>query len=151
MGIARRLTELVCELPDQALLRVLVLPPAADLRAVADAPVRDVVERDLHHELRPQRHPLELTLVVPAARIAHPALAGLVGGEPARQRPLLGRLEAGGVADDAELAGLVVEAEDQGAERVLLLPRPPAHHDRVDGPHALDLRHPDALAGAVRG
>ena len=85
-------------------LRVLVVAPAAHLRAVADAVVGDVVERDLDDELGPQRDPLELALVVPAARVAHAALAGLVGREPRRQLALLGRLEAGGVADDAQLA-----------------------------------------------
>ena len=55
----------------------------------------------------------------------------------------------GGVADDAQLAGLVVQAEDERADRALLLARAPADDDRVDRADALDLVHADALAGAV--
>ena len=56
----------------------LVLAPALHLRAVADAPVGDVVERDLDDQLGPQRHPLEVAALAPAARFAAAALAGLV-------------------------------------------------------------------------
>src|SRR5829696_9382046 len=136
------------ELRDGALARSLVVAPAAQLRAVADAVVRDVVERDLDDQLRPQRDPLELALAVPPARVAHAALARLIRRERPRQLPLLLGLEAGGVADDAELAGVVVEAEDQRADRPLLLAGAPADDDRVDRADALDLHHPDALAGA---
>ena len=45
---------------------------------------------------------------------------------------------------------VVVEAEDQRADGVLLLAGAPAHHDRVDRAHALDLRHALALARQVR-
>ena len=61
---------------------------------------------------------------------------------------LLGR-EAARVADLAQTAVLAVEAEDERADRVLGLARPPAEDDRVDRPDALDLDHPDALAGLV--
>ncbi len=56
----------------------------------------------------------------------------------------------GGVADGPQLARVVVEAQDQRADRALLLARPPAHHDRVDRADALDLAHAHALAGRVR-
>ena len=53
------------------------------------------------------------------------------------------------VADLAELAALVVEAEDQRADRALRLAGAPAHDDGVDRAHALDLDHADALARLV--
>jgi hypothetical protein len=55
------------------------------------------------------------------------------------------------VADRSQPAVVVVEPEDQGADGVLLLAGAPAHHDGVDRADALDLRHADALAGAVAG
>src|SRR5690242_11175845 len=125
-----------------ALPRVLVLPPAAELRAVPDAVVGDVVERDLDHQLGAQLDPLELALGGPAAGVAAAALAGLVRGELGRQLALLGGVEARAVADRARVVGPVVEAEDERADRALLLAGPPAHHDGVDRAHALDLAHP---------
>src|SRR5215210_8471011 len=116
---------------------------------MADAVVRDVVERDLDDQLGPELDPLELALVVPAARIAHAALPGLVGRQPRGQLALLGGLEAGRVADHAQVPLIVVEAEDQRAERALLLAGAPADDHGVDRPDALDLHHADALAGAV--
>ena len=62
---------------------------------------------------------------------------------------LLGGLEAGGVADDAELAVFVGEGEDERADGALLLAGAPADDDRVDRADALDLGHADALAGLV--
>src|SRR5215216_5398064 len=141
------LQELVCP----AVLRFLVVAPAADLRPVADPVVGDVVEGDLDHQLGAQLDPLELALAAPAARIAHAALAGLVGREPRRQLALLGCLEAGRVPDDAQVPVVVVEPDDERADRALLLPRAPPDDDRVDRAHALDLHHPDALARAVAG
>ena len=52
--------------------------------------------------------PLELASRVPAARVAAAALAGLVGSEERRQLAFLLRLEAGGVADDLQLAAVVI-------------------------------------------
>src|SRR5206468_1494216 len=85
----------------------------------------------------------------PAARVAAPALAGLVRRELGRQLALLLRVEARAVADRPRVVGTVVEAEDERADRPLLLAGPPAHNDRVDRAHALDLAHPDPLARAV--
>src|SRR5260370_40748881 len=62
---------------EAALLGPLVLPPAQDPRAVADAPSADMVERHFDHQLGTQLDPLELLLVLPPARIALPPLAGL--------------------------------------------------------------------------
>ena len=76
------------QLVEQALARRLVLAPAEDLRAVADPPVARVVVADLDDQLGPQRDPLELALGLPAARLAAAALAGLVGGQLARERAL---------------------------------------------------------------
>src|SRR4051812_3790575 len=92
----------------QAVFRRLVVAPADDLGAVADAVVGGVVEGDLDDELGAGLDPFELALVVPAGGVAHAALAGLVGGELGGQGALVGGLEARGVADDAQLAVLVV-------------------------------------------
>src|SRR3954454_6996188 len=54
------------------------------------------------------------------------------------------------VADRPELA-LLVEAEDQRADRALVLAGPPAHDDAVDRPHPLYLHHALALAGPIDG
>src|SRR5262249_34514653 len=134
-----------------AVQRSLILAPAEDLGPVADAPAARVIERHLDDQLRTQGDPLELSLALPAARVAVAAVSGFVRGQLADQRALLGRLEPRGVADDVQLSGIVVQAEDQRADRVGLLARPPAGHDRVDRPHALDLHHAGALAGAVGG
>jgi hypothetical protein len=48
-----------------------------------------VVKPDLDHQLRAQLDPLELLFALPATGIAVATLAGLVLGEPLRQRPLL--------------------------------------------------------------
>ena len=129
----------------------LVVAPAQDLGAVADAAGADVVEADLEHQLGPQRDPLEVTVGRPAAGVGGAALAGLIGRQRVDQLALLLRLQARGVADDAQLALAVVEAEDQRADRALLLARAPADDDGVDRPQALDLDHPLALARQVRG
>src|SRR3954454_22382342 len=91
----------------------LVVAPAQHFRVVADAPVAHVVERDLDHELRPQRDPLEVAPLRPARRLAGPALAGLVRRQLGRQLALLLGREAGRVADLAQLALGAVEAEDE--------------------------------------
>src|ERR687897_2678166 len=96
---------LALELLDPAVGRVLVVAPARDLGAVADAVVARVVEGDLDHELRPQLDPLEVAVVGPAARVAHAALAGLVGLELLDQLALAFRAQARGVPDRAQLTG----------------------------------------------
>src|SRR4051794_9265479 len=138
------------ELVRAAVGRRLVVAPAQDLGAVADAVVGGVVERHLDHELRAQLDPLELALVVPATRVAVAALPGLVRRELGRQLALLLDVEAGRVADRAQLAVGLVKAEDQRADRALLLARAPAHDHGVDRAHALDLAHAHALARAIR-
>ena len=87
------------QLVDRALRGRLVVAPAHDLRAVADAPVADVVVDDLDDELRPQRDPFELAVGGPAARIAAAALAGLVRCELGDQLALRGGRERRGVPD----------------------------------------------------
>src|SRR3954447_4959504 len=81
-------------------------------------------------------------------RLPHAAPARLVPGEAPRQLALLGGAEARRVAHLVEPV-VVVQAEDERADRALLLARPPAHDHGVDRPHALDLHHADALARAV--
>src|SRR6185312_9883937 len=148
-GRVRR--RLAGELVDGAVLGVLVLAPAVELGPVADAPGGDVVEADLDHELGAQLDPLEVAPLAPAAGLARAALAGLVGRELLDQVALLLSLQARAVPDHAQVAALVVEAEDERADRALLLARAPAAHDRVDRAHTLDLHHPRPLAGAVGG
>ena len=53
------------------------------------------------------------------------------------------------MADDAQVAVVVVQGEDERADGALLLARAPADDDGVDRAHALDLGHADALAGLV--
>src|SRR5918994_7306524 len=140
---------LALELLDPAVGRGLVVAPARDLGAVADPVVAGVIGGDLDDELRPQRDPLEVAVAGPAARVAHAALSGLVWRELLDQLALALGAQARGVADGAQLAALVVEAEDQRADGVRLLAGAPADDDRVDRPHALDLRHALALPGQV--
>ena len=113
-AIERELLQLI----DRALARRLVLAPAHDLRAVADAPVADVVVADLDDELGAQRDPLEVAVGGPAARLAAAALAGLVGRELAEQLALARGGEGRAVADGAQAAVGLVEAEDQRADGV---------------------------------
>src|SRR5205814_3137940 len=123
--------------------------PALELRPVPDAIPGDVVEVDLAYELGSQPLPHELLVRLPAARLAGAALPRPIGLEEAEQLPLLLRREARRVADHVQLVGVVVQAEDERADRALLLAHPERHDDRVGRPHALDLQHADALAGAV--
>src|SRR5262249_29153725 len=113
------------ELVQRALAGLLVVAEAQDLRPVADPPTAHVVEGHLDDQLRAQLDPLELAPGAPAARLAGAPPAGLEPGEHRRKLALLLRAEAGAVADDVELAGLVVEPEDEGADGPLVLARPP--------------------------
>src|SRR5690606_13449463 len=97
------------QLVDAAVGRRLVVAPAPELGAVADAVAADVVEADLDDEIGPQRDPLQLLLALPAARVAPAALPGCVRREPVDERPLLGRSEPGRVADDPQRPVGVVE------------------------------------------
>src|ERR1044072_4152979 len=63
------------QLLGRALPRRLVVPPAQQLRAVTDAAAAHVVERDLDHQLGPQRDPLQLLVALPAARVGAARLA----------------------------------------------------------------------------
>ncbi len=99
---ARQAGALLVELVHGAGLRGLVLAPALHLRAVADAPVGDVVEGDLDHELGPQGDPFELASLGPAAGLAAAALAGLVRRQEVDELALLLGREAAGVPDLAQ-------------------------------------------------
>src|SRR5215207_1769585 len=147
---AARTDRLLIELVHRARLGRLVVAPALDLGAVADAPVGDVVEGDLDDELGANRDPFELTALRPAARLAAAALARLVRSEEVDELALLLGGEAAGVPDLAQASVLVVEPEDERAHGALGLARAPADHDCVDGAHALDLDHARALSGLVR-
>src|SRR5271154_5754522 len=91
------------QLLERALPRRLVIAPAAQLGAVADAPGGDVVEVDLHDQLRAQRDPFELLAGAPAAGVRGAALPRLVRPQKADQALLLGDAQTGAVPDDAQL------------------------------------------------
>src|SRR5204863_7057109 len=120
-GWARPLLELL----ECALGWLLVLSPAEELGAVADAAGAHVVEAHLDNELGPYGDPLEVAFVCPPAWIARAALAGLIWGELCAKLALLLGLEAGGVPDGPDLAA-VVQPEDEGAHRSVLLAGAPA-------------------------
>ena len=82
-------------------------------------------------------------------RVRRAALAGLVRRQPVDELALLLRAEPARVPDAVDLAVLVVQAEDERADRPLRLAGPPAEDDRVDRPDPLDLHHARALAGLV--
>src|ERR671932_64039 len=92
------------ELLEPAAARVAVVAPAHDLRAVPDAAVAHVVERDPDDELGPQRHPFELAPLRPAARVGRAPLARLVRPKPLHERALLAGAEARRVPNDVQLA-----------------------------------------------
>src|SRR4051794_36024977 len=101
------------QLLHQALARLLVVAPAKEPRAVADAVAGDVVEGDLADELGPQPLPDELLVGLPAARLARALLVGPVGLEDAEQLALLLRGEPRRVAHHVEPAVVVVEPQDE--------------------------------------
>src|SRR5215213_386791 len=98
------------QLLHRALARRLVLAPALQLRAMADAPAADVVEGDLDDQLGPQRDPLQLLVALPAARVGTAALAARIHAESVDQLASLRRLQPGRVAHGPQLAVLVIEA-----------------------------------------
>src|SRR6185312_4971536 len=104
---ARGRPALSAQLCESAIARILVLAPAPQLGAVTDAASGDVVEVDLHDELRPQSDPLQIAPGAPAARVGRAALARLVRREEPHQPPLLGRAQARAVPDDAQLRPVV--------------------------------------------
>jgi len=110
-----------------------------------------VIEGDLDDQLGAQLDPFQVLLALPAAGVAVAAGAGLIRRQPVDERAFLGRPQARGVPDDMQLPGGVIQAEDQRADRPLLLAGPVADHDGVDRAHALDLDHPGALARPVGG
>ena len=62
---------------ESTLPRVLVVPEPMEPRPVPDPPRGGMVVPDLDHQLRPQRHPLEVAAAGPAARLGGAALARL--------------------------------------------------------------------------
>src|SRR5271154_2861106 len=91
------------QLIEGALARILVLAPAPQLGAVADAPGGDVVEVDFHDQLGAQGDPLEVLAGAPATGVGAAALSRLEGLEETDQAPLLRRIEAGAMPHDAQL------------------------------------------------
>ena len=69
---------------EQALARIFVVPEPPEPRPVPDPARRSVVVADFDHQLRPQRHPLEVAAAGPAARLGGAALARL---QRCEQRP----------------------------------------------------------------
>ena len=116
-----------------------------------DAAAARLIEADLDDQFRTQLDPLELLLVLPPARIAATTGTGLVLGQPLAQR----RFSAGLMPEQwptiRSCPGLVVEPEDQRADRACLLARAVTGDHRVDRADALDLDHRRALARCVGG
>src|SRR4051794_9893789 len=140
---------LPAQLLERALARVLVLAPAHELRAMADAVARDVVEVDLDYELWPQALPHEFLVGLPATRLAAAALVRPVWLEQRGKLALLLGREAGGVADHVELAGVVVGPEDERTQRALRLAEAEGGDHQIGRANALDLRHAQPLTGLV--
>src|SRR5581483_3801546 len=136
-------------LGEGAVGRRLVVAPADDLGAVADAPAARVVEGDLDDKLGPERHPLHLLLALPAGWVAVAAVTGLVRLQPLEQVLLLRGLDPRGMSDDTQRPFRVVEAQHQRADRPRVLTGPVAGDDAVDRAHALDLHHAGARSGLV--
>src|SRR5215211_2705818 len=134
-----------------AFARVLVVPPAHQLCAVPDALAGDVIERHLYDQLGTKALPHELLLRLPAARLSGAALTRSVGLELPEQLALLLGLESGRVADDVQAAVVVIQPQDQRADRPLLLAEAERRDDRVSRADPLDLHHPLALARLIRG
>src|SRR4051794_4943310 len=114
-----------------AFARVLVVPPAQELRPVSDALAGYVIERHLYNQLRTKALPHELLVRLPPARLPGAALTRSVGLELRQQLALLLRLEPRRMADDVQVTVVVVEPEDQRAERSLLLAEPERGDHRV--------------------
>src|SRR5581483_587571 len=107
---AKGLRALAAHLLKQTVTGRLVLAPAQDPGAVADAPAAHVIECHLDDQLGPQLDPLELLLALPAAGVAVSALAGLVGLELVDERPLLGRPQTRGVTDHVQPPARAIQA-----------------------------------------
>ena len=117
---------------------------------MADPLPGDVVESHLANELGPQSLPYEFLVGLPAARLTGSALVGAIRLQQLDQLPLLARLEAGGVSHHVQLAIVAVQAQDERADRALLLAEAEGGHHRIRRADALDLDHPGALARQVR-
>src|ERR687898_508155 len=114
-------------LAPRALVRVLVVAEADQLRPVAEAVALHLVVADLGDELVPERRLLE-PLVAPAVRLRKAPLRALVEQGQHTRRDVI--VVAGADrcrADVVDFAVLAVEAEQQ--RRQLLRPLLPAHAD----------------------
>src|SRR2546425_495771 len=119
------------------------------LRFVSE--LRDVTEEERARvgELGANRTPLDLPARRPAARFAASAPPGLVRSEHRGELAFLLRAKARGVADHPYLARLVVQSEDERAERALLLAGTPPDDHAVDRADTLDFDHPRPLTRPV--
>src|SRR5688572_29205522 len=125
------------ELLASALPRRLVRAAAEQPGAVAEAARGDLVVHDFDYHLRLQRLPLGGAVGRPAARTAR-----RVAGEPGRldqplqlfgpYRPILAG-DRGGEADMMEQAGMVVEAEQQRSDQLVVAAVAEAADNAVGG------------------
>src|SRR5262245_34965932 len=142
------------QLLERALRRRLVLAPAHERRAMAEAVAGHMIIADLDHEFGTERLAVGRALGAPAAgaarRIAGEARRLDQALEHPGQLGALATRQGRGETDMVESAGVVVEAEQQRAD----LPACPliakAADDAVRRSDVLHLEH-GALAGAVGG
>src|SRR5690606_34844780 len=114
------------ELIERALLRRLVGSPALERRAVSESTLGKMVVADLYHQSRAERHPLGGPLGAPSAGSARSA-SREAGRLPQRfqlacQCLTIVARNVGGEADVVEQAVLVVEPQEQAADRLRLRP-----------------------------
>ena len=120
-----------------AVARLLVGPPAAELRRVAEPAALHVIVGDLDHELRPERLPRQILALAPAAGRARAALAGVRGGllglRPVLPRMIFERPLAVGREELDQLAPLLVREAPAHADVLQRVAVVEAEQKRADG------------------
>src|SRR5512146_424473 len=144
--------ELGRQLLVSALFRVFVGTPANDRSPMTETSARDLIVAHFDDELRLQRLPLAGTLGVPPARTARriPGEARRLDQPLKVSRQLVPLLcgNRGCEADVIEQAPLVIEAQQEGADYLLLLSVEESADDAVSRALLFHLDH-RALAGAI--
>ena len=138
------------QLAPRAVPRLLVLAPADQLRAVAEAVALHLVVAHLDHQLRPERRLLELARS-PPVRLREPPVGCVDEQRQHAPRDVLPRPRRDGArADVVELAVLAIEPEQQRRDRARVALPPQPDDDAVRRLVLLHLDHPVARARQVR-